>query len=213
MSVKPLSTEITENKTTPKLCKITAQPIKTPEILNLAAWKTINFSFFLFFDSLQRSLRKPWQTWKKQAPLLYLAPKSSPRRQSGTRLKNTQQRKALLDSKRRLLRHKQLPNRRLSNEDKMWSPTRLAKQVGVIERHVQHPGSEKCGLCEYVMFHTKLPPSPVILWIELGGEPKWLPLILRYYDVMCTSPRLLLRSQRCCKSRGAKHWLQTCVPK
>ena len=29
-------------------------------------------------------------------------------------------------------------------------------------------------LCEYVIVHTKLPPSPVILWIELGGKPKWL---------------------------------------
>ena len=24
--------------------------------------------------------------------------------------------------------------------------------------------------------HTKLPPSPAILWIELGGKPKWLPI-------------------------------------
>ena len=39
----------------------------------------------------------------------------------------------------------------------------------------------KCGLCEYVIVHTILPPSPVILWIELGGKPKvasiefWIP--------------------------------------
>ena len=30
------------------------------------------------------------------------------------------------------------------------------------------------GLCAYVIVHTILPPSPVILWIELGGKPKWL---------------------------------------
>ena len=32
------------------------------------------------------------------------------------------------------------------------------------------------GLCEYVILHMILPPSQVILWIELGGKPKWLPL-------------------------------------
>ena len=32
------------------------------------------------------------------------------------------------------------------------------------------------GLCEYVIVHTILPPSPVILLIWLGGKPKWLPL-------------------------------------
>ena len=36
--------------------------------------------------------------------------------------------------------------------------------------------------------HTILPPSPVILWIKLGGKPKWLPLNSEYHDVMCTSP-------------------------
>ena len=35
---------------------------------------------------------------------------------------------------------------------------------------------------------TILPPSPVILWIELGGKPKWLPLNFGYHDVMCTGP-------------------------
>ena len=30
----------------------------------------------------------------------------------------------------------------------------------------------------------ELPPSAVILWIELGGKPKWLPLIFGYHDVM-----------------------------
>ena len=27
------------------------------------------------------------------------------------------------------------------------------------------------GLCEYVIVHTILPPSPVILWREMGGKP------------------------------------------
>ena len=45
------------------------------------------------------------------------------------------------------------------------------------------------GLCAYVIVHTILPPSPVILWIELAGKPKCLPLNFGYHDVMrtCTS--------------------------
>ena len=38
----------------------------------------------------------------------------------------------------------------------------------------------------HVIVHTNLPPSPVILWIELGGKPKWLPLNFGYHDVMRT---------------------------
>ena len=51
-------------------------------------------------------------------------------------------------------------------------------------------------LCEYVIVHTAhivhtiLPPSPVILWIELGGKPKWLPLIFGYHDEMRMAPIL-----------------------
>ena len=44
------------------------------------------------------------------------------------------------------------------------------------------------GLCEYVIVHTILGGSPVILWISLGGKPKWLPLKFGYHDVMPTSP-------------------------
>ena len=44
------------------------------------------------------------------------------------------------------------------------------------------------GLCAYVIVHTNLPPSPVILWISPGGKPKWLPLNFGYHDVMRTSP-------------------------
>ena len=46
----------------------------------------------------------------------------------------------------------------------------------------------KLGLCEYVIVHTILGGSPVILWISLGGKPKWLPLKFGYHDVMRTSP-------------------------
>ena len=31
-------------------------------------------------------------------------------------------------------------------------------------------------------------PSPVILWIELGGKPKWLPSNFGHHDVMRTAP-------------------------
>ena len=44
------------------------------------------------------------------------------------------------------------------------------------------------ALWEYVMVHTILGGSPAILWISLGGKPKWLPLKFGYYDVIRTSP-------------------------
>ena len=46
--------------------------------------------------------------------------------------------------------------------------------------------NRKWGLCKQVINHMKLPPSPVILWKELDGKPKWLPLNFRYHDMMCT---------------------------
>ena len=46
----------------------------------------------------------------------------------------------------------------------------------------------ECGLCEYVIVHMILGGSPVILWISLGGKPKWLPLKFGYHDVMRTGP-------------------------
>ena len=51
-----------------------------------------------------------------------------------------------------------------------------------------HNTSFKWGLCEYVIVHTILGGSAVILWISLGGKPKWLPLKLGYHDVMRTNP-------------------------
>ena len=44
------------------------------------------------------------------------------------------------------------------------------------------------GLCTYVIVHTVLPPSPVILRIELGGKPKWLPLNFGYHDAGSNLP-------------------------
>ena len=51
---------------------------------------------------------------------------------------------------------------------------------------------QQWGLCKYVIVHTILPPSPVIWRIELGGNPKWLPLNSGYHDVMHTSPIALV---------------------
>ena len=62
---------------------------------------------------------------------------------------------------------------------------------GLMDFFVKFDGEDmrsKWDLCEYVIVHTILPPSPVILWIELGGKPKWLPLNFGYHDVMCTAP-------------------------
>ena len=49
------------------------------------------------------------------------------------------------------------------------------------------------GECATV--HTKSPPSPVILWMELGGKPKWLPLKFRQHDVMHTGLGLTVISR------------------
>ena len=62
---------------------------------------------------------------------------------------------------------------------------------------VQGSGRDHCfpgqwGLCEYVIVLTILGGSPVILWISLGGKPKWLPLKFGYHDVMRTSPIFLV---------------------
>ena len=48
----------------------------------------------------------------------------------------------------------------------------------------------KWGQCEHVMVHTIFGGSPVmiILWISLGGKPKWNPLKFGYHDVMRNSP-------------------------
>ena len=39
-----------------------------------------------------------------------------------------------------------------------------------------------------LIVHTIVPPSPVILWIEQGGKPKWLPLNFGYHDTMRAAP-------------------------
>ena len=44
------------------------------------------------------------------------------------------------------------------------------------------------GLWAYVVVHTILPPSPVILWKELGGKPKWLPLNFGYHVIVRIAP-------------------------
>ena len=40
------------------------------------------------------------------------------------------------------------------------------------------------------LVHTIWGGGPVILWISLGGKPKWLPLNFGYHDVMRTNPIL-----------------------
>ena len=56
----------------------------------------------------------------------------------------------------------------------------------------------KWGLCACIA-HTKLPPSPVILWIELRGKPKWLPLNFGYQSTQapskCQNSRLAFHQQ------------------
>ena len=56
--------------------------------------------------------------------------------------------------------------------------------------------TRKWGLCEYVIVHTMLGGGPVILWILLGGKPKWLLLKFGFHDVMRTSPiHILINAQ------------------
>ena len=67
----------------------------------------------------------------------------------------------------------------------------LSKMARAARRVIENPRRmSKWGLCEYVMVHTIWGGSPVILWISLGGKPKWLPLKFGYHDVMRTSPIL-----------------------
>ena len=54
------------------------------------------------------------------------------------------------------------------------------------------------GLCEYIIVHTILGGSPVILWISLVGKPKWLPLKFEYHYVMRTSP--ISKGEKKCQS-------------
>ena len=54
------------------------------------------------------------------------------------------------------------------------------------------PKNTKWSLCEYVIVHTILGGSPVILWISLGRKSKWLPLEFEYHVVMRTCPTVFL---------------------
>ena len=73
-------------------------------------------------------------------------------------------------------------------------PERLSSgQAGCPPHNTCHSENAKAsynqwGLCQFVIIHTNLLPSPVILWIELGGKPKWLPMDFEYHDVMHTAP-------------------------
>ena len=53
-----------------------------------------------------------------------------------------------------------------------------------LRRAVAKKPRDRLGLCEYVIVHTILGGGPVILWISLGGKPKWPPLKSGYHDVM-----------------------------
>ena len=48
---------------------------------------------------------------------------------------------------------------------------------------IKQESTETCTHPHYVIVHTILPPSPVILWIELGDTPKWLLLNFGFHDV------------------------------
>ena len=52
---------------------------------------------------------------------------------------------------------------------------------------VSDDDSAKWVLLPNVIVHTILLPSPVFLWMEMGGKPKWLPLNFGYHEVMCTT--------------------------
>ena len=59
-------------------------------------------------------------------------------------------------------------------------------------------GHVRWGLYTYFIAHTVLVGSPVILWISLGGKPKWLPLKKLETMTYCAQAPL----QRC-EQRGA----------
>ena len=56
--------------------------------------------------------------------------------------------------------------------------------------------SAEWDLCEFVIVHMILGGSSVILWISLGGKPKWLLLKFGYHDVMRTSGIVMMSTPR-----------------
>ena len=67
-------------------------------------------------------------------------------------------------------------------------------------------------LCEYIIVHTKWPPSPVILWIGLGGKPKWLPLNFGYNVTIHTGPIELCLTNICSDiAFRLVYWLGLCL--
>ena len=80
----------------------------------------------------------------------------------------------------------------------MWNAIRSLFAWGVYIIRVCS-SLQEWGLCEYVIVHTILGGSPVILWISLGGMPKWLPLKFGYRDAMCTSPKKGIVGKGGCK--------------
>ena len=84
----------------------------------------------------------------------------------------------------------------------LWNTISESLYLSKLSQHNQW------GLCEYVIVHTILGGSPVILWISLGGKPKWLPLKFGYHDVMRTSPisrQKLITDVLARGSQGSKH--------
>ena len=50
------------------------------------------------------------------------------------------------------------------------------------------PSLSSMGPVRNVIVHTVSPPSPVILWIALGGKPKWFLLNSGYHEVSAHKP-------------------------
>ena len=60
----------------------------------------------------------------------------------------------------------------------IWFLYKVVHKIGRL-RKFKRAREIEWGLCEYVIVHrgTILGGSPIILWISVGGKPKWLPLV------------------------------------
>ena len=52
----------------------------------------------------------------------------------------------------------------------------------VAAAHIHVVNKSHCGLSVRICRSHEIATQPVILWIELGGKPKWLPLNSGYHD-------------------------------
>ena len=84
----------------------------------------------------------------------------------------------------------------------IWAsgPTRSDRDQHQTRSRTRHRNLTR--LVSHILLTSLLPPSPFILWIELGDKPKWLPLNFGYHDEMRTGPISILEFRKLALSTG-----------